>query len=457
MLRGQAEGFLPLVFVVGFAFALDLGLQFLVRFATASRFTRGRIGGGLPMSLAVSIRTDHIAAERARVARELGVDPKQADPQLMLPRNILRVEDKPDEPLQAGQTRLRNYAVSIEHNPIHAAIEDTGGIAHAHGGVMWPGNAAVGEIIEVASDVTSVKVGDIVMTHCNGEPGNYGFPNRIMGYDQLGVPGWYGQQPVIDAWRLLHVPENTGLTVEEIAALTLRGPTAGHLYRRAVAVHAAVLGAAKGRLKVFSAGGGGTAELFLQLAKIDGHNAAMCAGNATRRQALKDQFGIESIDRGAFDLAAKDKQVLKDNRGRYQKAINTLTGGEKFDVVLDMFRGGMLEYGIQAMAMGAVNVSAGWQLSRELTLQAAMVSARQWTFTGTHYETIEGCAEIAKRYGRGPDKIRPILDPRRLSGVEAIVEATDLLQANKADGTLVVRLTDELSPRARQLFAPSAT
>ena len=69
---------------------------------------------------------------------------------------------------------MRILAVSAEHNVDHAALADTVNIAEARGGKIYPGNSALGEVLAVGSAVTRFKAGDIAITHCNGEPDEYG-------------------------------------------------------------------------------------------------------------------------------------------------------------------------------------------------------------------------------------------------------------------------------------------
>src|SRR5690606_40522484 len=65
-----------------------------------------------------------------------------------------------------------------------AALADTVNIAELRGGKIYPGNSAVGEVLAVGANVKKFKAGDIVVTHCNGEPDIYGYPLRIWAYDQ---------------------------------------------------------------------------------------------------------------------------------------------------------------------------------------------------------------------------------------------------------------------------------
>src|SRR5437879_84737 len=105
-----------------------------------------------------------------------------------------------------NDVHLRILAASAEHNVDHAAVADTVNIAEARGGRIYPGNSAVGEVLDVGSAVTRFKPGDVVITHCNGEPDQFGYPLRIWAYDQPESVGWYGEEAVVGDWQLLHAP-----------------------------------------------------------------------------------------------------------------------------------------------------------------------------------------------------------------------------------------------------------
>jgi hypothetical protein len=107
---------------------------------------------------------------------------------------------------------LKILAVSAEHNIDHAATADTMNIAEARGGKIYPGNSAVGEVLEVGADVKRFRPGDVVITHCNGEPDIYGFPLRIWAYDQPDSIGWYSKEAVVGDWQLIQAPLDCGLT-----------------------------------------------------------------------------------------------------------------------------------------------------------------------------------------------------------------------------------------------------
>ena len=122
--------------------------------------------------------------------------------------------------------RLRILAVSAEHNVDHAALADTINVAEVRGGKIYPGNSALGEVTEVGERVTKFEPGDIVITHCNGQPDKHGYPIYIWAYDTPDSIGWYGEEAVVEDWQLVKAPLDCGLNLWEIAAWPLRAPTA---------------------------------------------------------------------------------------------------------------------------------------------------------------------------------------------------------------------------------------
>ena len=126
------------------------------------------------MTRAYSISVEDVAAERARVNEDLS----QVDISRVIKLDELELAD-----VRPSDMRLKILAASGEHNVDHAALADTVNITELRGGKIYPGNSALGEVTEVGSDVSKFKPGDIVVTHCNGEPDPFGFPKYIWAYD----------------------------------------------------------------------------------------------------------------------------------------------------------------------------------------------------------------------------------------------------------------------------------
>jgi crotonyl-CoA carboxylase/reductase len=332
---------------------------------------------------------------------------------------------------------LRILAASAEHNVDHAVLADTVNIVEARGGKIYPGNSAVGEVLAVGDEVTRFKPGDVVVTHCNGEPDAYGYPQRIWAYDQPDSIGWYAKEAVVGDWQILPAPIDCGLSLWQIAALPLRAPTAYHLWRRALGIYRLkVSESQRARLNVMGFGGG-VSELFLMQARAEGHDAFFCSGSPARRKKL-EELGIRGIDQKAFNRFA-DKADLK----AFSKEVKALTNGEGMHLVCDMLRGPVFPAGFGAMAREGVNVSAGWQLSQVIDYNSTIASVKQLTLDHTHYETIPFCEEATKLYG---SVYRPSVHDE-IYAFEDLPRCMAEMYENTQTGVPIVRIAEEL-PKA---------
>ncbi len=381
---------------------------------------------------AYSITTDAIAAEKERADRS-NEDIDVA--------KILTIDTLDLPALKPTEVRMKILAVSAEHNIDHAVTADTVNIADARGGKIYPGNSATGEILEIGDQVKKFTVGDIVITHCNGGADEYGYPLRIYGYDAEESTGWYAKEAVLDQWQLIKAPLDCGLNLWEIAALPLRAPTAYHLWRRALGIYRLKVSSEhKARLNVMSFGGG-VGELFLMLAKAEGHNAYFCAGSAERRASL-EAHGIVGIDQKAFNRFA-----TRDDVRAFTKHCKGLTGGEQFHVVCDMLRGPCFGAGLAVSARQGVNVSAGWQLSQVVDYNSTLMSVKQVTIDHTHYETVDGCAAATELYG---SVFKPTIH-KEIYGWDDLPRAHAEMHHNTQTGIPIVRIADEMPAAVKDL------
>jgi len=386
------------------------------------------------MVRAYAIRAEGIASERDRVAGDMN----QFD--------IARVIELSDLELRSMGPRdvhMRILAVSAEHNVDHAALADTANIAEVRGGKIYPGNSALGEVLSVGPEVTRFKPGDVVITHCIGEPDPFGFPLRIWAYDQPESIGWYGEEAVVADWQIIPAPLDCGLNLWEITALPLRAPTAYHLWRRGLGIfRVKVPRERRAKLNVLGFGGG-VSELFLMLAKSEGHNAFFCSGSPARRDAL-EQLGIQGIDQKAFNRFATADDVKQ-----FRAEIRRITKGEDMHIVCDMLRGPVFGAGIAASAREGVNVSAGWQLSRAVDYNSATLSVKQITLDHTHYETLEGCNAATELYG---SVFKPTIH-EEIYAFEDLPRCMREMHENTQTGIPIIRVAKDL-PRTVERIVP---
>jgi len=377
------------------------------------------------MPRAYSISTEAIAAERKRVDDDLTrVDVSR----------VIALDELTLRPMGPADVRLRILAVSAEHNVDHAALADTVNITEMRGGKIYPGNSALGEVVEVGANVSRFKVGDVVVTHCNGEPDQYGYPMRIWAYDQPDSVGWYAEEAVVGEWQLVKAPLDCGLSLWEMAALPLRAPTAYHLWRRALGIfRLKVSREQRATLNVLSFGGG-VGELFLMLAKHEGHQAFFCSGSPERRKALEEQ-GIVGIDQKAFNRFA-GRDDVKAFTGECKK----LTDGAGMHIVCDMLRGPVFAAGLAVASRQGVNVSAGWQLDTAVNYNSAGASTKQITLDHTHYETVTGVGAATELYGR---VFKPTIH-HEVYAFEELPRCFEEMHQNTQTGIPIVRVAKTL-------------
>lgn len=384
------------------------------------------------MPRAYAITAAAIAAERQRVNNDL----TQFDGS-----RVIALDEVELRPLGPRDVRLRIIAASLEHNVDHAVLADTVNIAELRGGKIFPGNSAIGEVTAIGDQVTRFKAGDIVVTHCNGEPDMYGYPLRIWAYDQPESIGWYGEEAVVGDWQIIPAPLDCGLSLWEIAALPLRAPTAYHLWRRGHDIFRLKVGRDKlARLNVLGFGGG-VSELFLMQAHHEGHRAFFCSGSPARRAHL-EKLGITPIDQKRFNRFASADDIKA-----FAKEIKTLTGGVGMHIVCDMLRGPVFAAGIAAAAREGVNVSAGWQLDKKVVYDSAAMSVKQLTLDHTHYDTIEGCNACTELYGV---VYKPTVH-EEIYAFEDLPRALREMHQNTQTGIPIVRVARDLPAAVRAL------
>jgi NADPH:quinone reductase-like Zn-dependent oxidoreductase len=386
------------------------------------------------MPRAYAITAEAIAAERRRVKDDLAAFDGS---------RVIALDELALRPMGPRDAHLRILAASLEHNVDHAVLADTVNIAELRGGKIYPGNSAVGEVVAVGEQVSRFKAGDIVVTHCNGEPDIYGYPLRIWAYDQPESIGWYGEEAMVGDWQIIPAPLGCGLTLWEMAALPLRAPTAYHLWRRGHDIFRLKVGRDKlARLNVLGFGGG-VSELFLMQAVHEEHRAFFCSGSPARRAHL-EKLGITGIDQRAFNRFASADGVKA-----FVKEVKRLTDGVGMHIVCDMLRGPVFAAGIAALAREGVNVSAGWQLDKKVGYDSAGLSVKQVTLDHTHYDTITGANACTELYG---GVYKPTVH-EEIYAFEDLPRALREMHQNVQTGIPIVRVARDM-PAAVQGLIP---
>ena len=71
-------------------------------------------------------------------------------------------------------------------------------------------------------------MGDIVVTHCNGAPDIYGYPQRIWAYDADDSIGWYGEEAMVGEWQLVKAAASRFQPINDTRVYLIRPTSPQH-------------------------------------------------------------------------------------------------------------------------------------------------------------------------------------------------------------------------------------
>ncbi len=312
------------------------------------------------------------------------------------PPESLVVEELPSPPLEPGQVRLRVRACGVNF-PDTLIIENKYQFKPPLPFV--PGGEAAGEVIEVASGVSTVSVGDrvIAMVLCGG----------------------YADELVADVSRVMPIPE--GMDDATAAGFTMVYGTSHYALKQR-----AELRPGETLLVLGAAGGVGLAAV--ELGKLMGARVIAAAGSADKLQLCKEY--------GADELIDYSKESLKDR-------TRELTGGIGADVIYDPVGGDLFDQAIRAINWKGRMLIVGFASGRipELPVNLALLKGCQvvgvfWgAFTAREPEVnAANLAELGRWFSEG--KIRP-----HVSASYPLEQAPQALRAildRKAKGKIVL-------------------
>jgi NADPH:quinone reductase-like Zn-dependent oxidoreductase len=313
------------------------------------------------------------------------------------------------EPAALGpsQVRIAMRAASINYRDLLAVSGFLGPSAFEY---LIPVSDGAGEVIEIAADVSRVKVGERVALTFN--------PDWIGGDWQpsLGARGRCGStlqgvmcgQVVVNQAEVVALPPH--LSYEEGASL----PCA------AVTAWCALCGGGPlmPGMSVLTQGGGGVSLFALQFAKLFGARVIVISSSPERCAQLKRLGADEAIDYSAVP--------------EWDKAVRALTGGTGVDVTVELGGAKTVDRSLGATRLGgrvalvglltgAPNVTSS-MFSAGVEISPIRVGSRQ------HFEAIMRALAF--------HKVRPIIDSRY--AFEQLPEALRRLQGGQHLGKIAI-------------------
>lgn len=266
------------------------------------------------------------------------------------------------------------------------------------------GNAGVVRVEKCGADVDTVKEGDTAILFCNGTPDEYGYPQKIFGYDDPGTIGMLAKTTKLKAHQMIPIPADTKYSLEQWAGFSLRYVTAWSNWELAYGTLRLLLNENDLPKPQVWAWGGGVCLGELVLAKHWGCEATQIASTDERLQTIKDQ-GLNAVDRREFKDLYFDKGKFRkdeDYTNAYLAAEKTflgkvrdLTGGQLVNVFLDYVGVPVFRATLKALARQGVVATAGWKEGMSIDLVRASECIARHQHVHTHYA----------RYQQGVDAV----------------------------------------------------
>jgi NADPH2:quinone reductase len=182
---------------------------------------------------------------------------------------VLTIGERPFQALAPGDVRMRSLASAVNHSDLHVRSGDWK-IRKASPFPYVPGLEAVGEVVEAASDVTSVQVGDRVWTTMQG-----------LGGVRAERDGGYADFVTVSAEAVAPLPRD--LDPVRFAAIGLAGITAIESLRR--------IGDVSGKTLLVTGTTGGVGGVAVEIARAYG--ATVIA--QTRSSAVPAAASVDAV------------------------------------------------------------------------------------------------------------------------------------------------------------------
>lgn len=256
------------------------------------------------------------------------------------------------------------------------------------------GNAGVLEIIDVGSDVTTVKPGDKAILFCNGEWDRFGYPKKIFGFDCRDTIGVLAKRTKLHQKQVIKIPDNNTYDLARWAAFSLRYVTAWSNWRLAFGMLRMQLTENELPAPVVWGWGGGVSLAELHLAHLQGCRTFQVNSRPDRMKLATD-LGITSIDRNEFsDLNYDEKLYRSDaeykakylaSENRFLELVQDLTNGQGVNVFLDYVGSPVIRATLKAMARQGVLATAGWKEGMHLWFLRAIECIDRHQHVHTHY------------------------------------------------------------------------
>ena len=314
-------------------------------------------------------------------------------------RRAAEIIEVPLEPLKANEVLVRNHYAGVNATDVNISA---GSYTANSLAPIDLGAEAVGEVVAIGEAVTTVQVGDAVMTS--------------------NVGSGYREYYPVKAHRALRVPAAT----PEILSLGLSGVTAS--------IGLEVTGEMRsGETVLVTAAAGGTGQFAVQLAKLAGNHVIGTCSTADKAELLRS-LGCDRVINYKTENFA---QVLTDEYPNGIGLIYESVGRGMFDTSVDHLavRGRLVIIGYITEYLDQPESVTEPRIYFKLLGKSASIRSM---FLPHFFKQVPGhLTKLVDLYESG--QLQVAIDPTEFRGVGAVADAVDYLHSGQSQGKVVVR------------------
>lgn len=347
--------------------------------------------------------------------------------------SILSVRDIDPPRARPGEVVFRVRAAALNHDDIWGMRGRPIGVPMPH----VSGTDAAGDVVEVGAGVTSVEVGDRVVSHGNlscrvcrmcASGREYDCRRRLVWGFQTG-PLWGGY------CELAHLPEHNavpipdGVGYDEAAAASMTMTTSWHmLVGRA--------GVRPGQTVLVMGGGSGMGMFGVQIAKLHGCDVIATAGPGKLDRCL--EIGADhAVDHRAAGWDGEVRRIASGlARSRGRTAAGGGGGGGCIDVIYEHIGGSHWEKELRLLRRGGTVVTTGATTGYEVRTDLRRLFSEGLSILGSTQGTRAELERGLRWMARG--RLRAVIDS--VYPLERAAEAhTRMLRGSGLFGKIIMR------------------
>jgi NADPH:quinone reductase-like Zn-dependent oxidoreductase len=275
------------------------------------------------------------------------------------------------------------------------------------------GNGGIARVLRPGPDTKGLEEGDVVFPIGTHIVDRYGYITHAAAYDAPHTMGLLSKRLKWPGRALMKVPRDSGYSLQQWAAFTLRYPTAWSNHRVAYGAWRLLVSE-----KQFPEGfpvlawGGGVSFAQLTLAKLKDHARGILIASSQARCELAARSGLETIDRSAYpDLSFSQARYdadpeyaarYRDSEKRFVQEVMARTDGLGAAIFIDNIGTPVFRATLKALGREGVVTTCGWKHGMRLEIFRAIECIARHTFIHTHYanhQEIEDAVRFACERG----------------------------------------------------------